>query len=339
MRSYLSRPGLAFAIACFVLASGCTTSGARRTLRLNDQPPSLWPRILAVYMPWFGDHSHMDVGYSSQDPAVLRKQIHEAHSRGIAAFVVDWYGESAPYSDHNFALLQQAASESHFQVALLYNEAEDEAAQATDDALAAFDKAYKAYIGPEAKFRDAYLTYDGRPMIFVFPKRSRVNWNRVREHVSTWDAAPLLIYKDEPPAEYIDDFAGAYAWVQPGGGGWSSDGSNWGEPYLENFYKKMKDKHPDKIAIGGAWPGFDDSGAKWGLNRHMRSRCGKTLDETLNFYHRYHDDSNPLPFLLIETWNDYEEGTAIEHRTVTNCGEGHEAGAQATSQPGASEPK
>lgn len=339
IRRYLLKPWLAFTIGCFVVASGCTTSGAHQTLRQNAQAPPSWPQMLAIYMPWFGDHSHMDVGYSSQDPAVLRKQIQEAHNRGITAFVVDWYGESAPYSDRSFALLQQAASESHFHVALLYNEAEDEAAQATDDAIAAFDKAYKAYIGPGAKYRDAYFTYKGRPVIFVFPKRGHVNWNRVREHVSPWDAAPLLIYKDEPPAEYLNDFAGAYAWVQPGSEGWSSNGSNWGQQYLENFYKTMKDKHPDKIAIGGAWPGFDDSGAKWGLNRRMQSRCGKTFDETLNFYHRYYDNSNPLPFLLIETWNDYEEGTAIEHRTLTNCGEAHAAPAQATSQQGASEPK
>jgi hypothetical protein len=336
---YLLRPWLVFMVACFVFAGGCTTPGAHRNLRLNPQAPPAWPQTLAVYMPWFGDHSHMDVGYSSQDPTVLRKQIQEAHHRGIAAFVVDWYGESRPYSDHNFGLLQQAASESHFHVALLYNEAEDEDAQSTDDAIAAFDKAYKAYIGPEAKYRDAYLTYNGRPMIFVFPKRGHVDWNRVRQHIGNWETAPLLIYKDEPPAEYISDFAGAYAWVQPGSEGWSPDGSNWGQRYLENFYHTMKKNHPDKIAIGGAWPGFDDSNAKWGLNRHMQSRCGKTFDETLTLYRRYYDDSNPLPFLLIETWNDYEEGTAIEHRTLTSCSGDHETRAQVTSQPGSNEPK
>jgi hypothetical protein len=339
MRRYWLRPWLVLTIGCFVFASGCATSGARRVLLQNAQAPSSWPQMLAVYMPWFGDHSHIDVGYSSQDPAVLRKQIQEARRRGIAAFVVDWYGESALYSDHNFALLQQVASESHFHVALLYNEAGDEGVQATDDAIAAVDKAYRAYIGPGAKYREAYFTYNGRPVIFIFPKRGHVNWDRIREHVSIWAAAPLLIYKDEPPAEYLNDFAGAYAWVQPGRDGWSPDGSNWGQQYLENFYKTMKDKHPDKIAIGGAWPGFDDSSAKWGLNRHMQNRCGKTFDETLNFYRRYYDGSNPLPFLLIETWNDYEEGTAIEHRRLTNCREGQEAGAQADSEPGASQTK
>jgi hypothetical protein len=254
----------------------------------------------------------MDVGYSSHDAGVLRKQIDHARSMGISAFVVDWYGDSAPYSDANFALLQKVASKNHFQVALLYNEPEDQDQQATDDAIAGLDKAYNAYIGPSAKYRDAYLTYQGHPMIFIFPKQGHVDWNRVREHCATWDATPMFIYKDEPPSQYDSDFAGSYAWVQPGAAGWAPDGSNWGEAYLDYFYKTMRNKHPGKIAIGGVWPGFDDSKAKWGLNRHMQSGCGKTFDETLHMYDRYFDRANPLPFLLIATWNDYEEGTAIE---------------------------
>jgi hypothetical protein len=315
----LSKALLCFSLACFVMAGGCTTPGRYRSTLQNGQAPALSPKLLAVYMPWFGDHTHMEVGYSSQDPAVLRKQIQQARRMGISGFVVDWYGESRPYSDHNFGLLQQAASESHFQVALLYNEAEDGDAEATNDAFAAFDKAYQAYIGPNAPYRDAYLTYNSRPMAFIFPKSKHVNWDRVIQHCSYWERPPLLIYKDEPPPQYGNDFSGAYAWVQPGPGGWAPDGSNWGSSYLDYFYKTMKNKHPDKIVVGGAWPGFDDSAAKWGLNRHIQNGCGKTLDETLNFYERYYDSSHPLPFLLIETWNDYEEGTAIEQRSATNC--------------------
>jgi hypothetical protein len=300
----------------FVFVSkGCAAPAIDQALQ-KVQAPAASPKLLAVYMPWFGDHTHKDVGYSSQDPAVLRRQIQQAHHLGISAFVVDWYGESRPYSDHNFALLQQAASEGHFQVALLYNESEDADAYATDDTISDFDKAYQAYIGPHAKYRDAYLTYDGKPMIFIFPKGGHVNWEQVREHCSNWEVAPLFIYKDQPPGDLANEFAGSYAWVQPGQGGWAPDGSNWGEHYLESFYKTMKDKHPDKIAIGGVWPGFDDSAAKWGLNRHMQSRCGKTFNDTLNFYRRFYDNANSPPFLLIETWNDYEEGTAIERRTA-----------------------
>ena len=156
-------------------------------------------------------------------------------------------------------------------------------------------------------------------MIFVFPKQGHVDWSLVSAHVNNWNPTPLLIYKDEPPPQFANDFAGSYAWVQPGAGGWAGDGSNWGEQYLDYFYKTMTTKHPDKIAVGGAWPGFDDSRAKWGLNRHMQSRCGKTFDDTLHLYQRYYDGSRPLPFMLIETWNDYEEGTAVERGTVSGC--------------------
>jgi hypothetical protein len=315
----LVRASLYLIIACLVVARGCDTPGVQGAPQEAAHAPSPPPKRLAVYMPWFGDHTHMDVGYSSHDAAVLRKQVQQAREMGISAFVVDWYGDSSPYSDHNFALLQQVANKTHFQVALLYNEPEDEDDEVTDNAIAAFDKAYNSYIGPSAKYRDAYLTYEGRPMIFIFPKQGHVDWNIVREHCSSWSAAPLLIYEGEPPSQFAIDFGGSYAWVQPGAGGWSADGSNWGQQYLENFYQTMRNKHPDKLVVGAAWPGFDDSGAKWGLNRHMQSRCGKTFDETMHLYDRFFDSANPLPFILIETWNDYEEGTAVERGTATGC--------------------
>ncbi len=57
-------------------------------------------RILADYQPWFGDREHINVGYSTQDPAVLRKQIQKAKSMGIYAFAVDWYGQRRPFEDN-----------------------------------------------------------------------------------------------------------------------------------------------------------------------------------------------------------------------------------------------
>jgi hypothetical protein len=323
----LSKRLLILAMVCFMAGSACTTPGLHRALQQDLQAPGSWPKVLAVYMPWFGDHVHMDVGYSSNDSAVIRRQIQQARHTGISAFIVDWYGSGIPFSDHNFALMQEAADENHFQVALLYNEAEDDDGQATDAAFAAFDKAYQAYIGPEARHRAAYLSYNGHPMIFIFPKHGHVDWSRVAEHCSSWEATPYLIYKDDPPAQSAGAMAGSYAWVQPGQKGWRPDGSNWGEGYLDYFYKNMRNQHPDKIAVGAAWPGFDDSAAKWGLNRHMATRCGQTFEDTLHFYNRYFDAAHPLPFVLIETWNDYEEGTAIERLNFAKCGQNVESAA------------
>jgi len=307
---------IAAILAIGFICNGCSTHAGHRSIRdslpATASAPEAYPKVLAVYEPWFGDKSHINIGYSTQDPAVLRSQIEKARDMGIYGFAVDWYGDRHPFLDRSTALLFKIASEQRFHVCLMYDETEEDNGHATDDALEAFDKAYKAYIGPDAPGHNAYITYQGRPVIFIFPKRGHTDWNRVRDMVNNWPHPPLLIYKDEPPSQYASAFDGMYAWVHPGPKGWTPDGSDWGKDYLENFYQKMQTKHGDKVPVGAAWPGFNDARASWSLNRRMDPRCGKTFEDTLAIYHRYYDQSKPLPFLLIATWNDYEEGTAIE---------------------------
>jgi len=303
---------------CLLLIQGCTRTGLRQTLSQNVPNTQAFPRILAVYEPWFGHSQHISVGYSSQDPAVIRKQIEEAKGLGISGFVVDWYGDREPFIDRSYALIQSLAAEQKFQVAMMYDETDEDKSAATDDALAAFDKFHETYLSATAPGRQAYLTYDERPVIFIFPKGGRTDWSRVREETGQWQSPPLLIYEN-PSRTYTADFDGFYAWINPGAKGWAADGSNWGEDYLRNFYRRMPSEYPDKIAVGAAWPGFDDSRAAWGLNRRMSQRCGETLADTLRMSQEYSSAAHhPLPFLLIATWNDYEEGTAIE-RGLTKC--------------------
>src|SRR6202021_1486792 len=58
---HLPRSLLGFTICLFVMASGCSTLGAHPMLQQNPMAPGVSPKLLAVYMPWFGDHTHMDV--------------------------------------------------------------------------------------------------------------------------------------------------------------------------------------------------------------------------------------------------------------------------------------
>jgi Glycosyl hydrolase family 99 len=306
------------AVVIFIPAGGCSRANFRQTLDQNPHPPDIAPKVLADYQPWFGGPDHINVGYSTQDPGTLRKQIQQAKGMGIYAFAVDWYGPRQPFLDHSYALLQQMASQNHFHVCLMYDETEEDNGHATEDSLEAMVEAYNNYLGPNAPTHDAYVFYRDRPVIFIFPKRGHTDWNRVRQVVDGWEKPPILIYKDEPPQQYAADFDGEYAWVHPGPKGWSADGSEWGKQYLETFYQKMERQHPDKIAVGGVWPGFDDSKASWGLNRHMDRRCGKTFDDTLHLFQQYDDGNFSMPFLLIATWNDYEEGTQIENG-VSQC--------------------
>jgi hypothetical protein len=309
--------GVLVLAAFALLTSGCNHSApVRESLAQATRGVQPGPRILADYQPWFGYHRHLDVGYSTQDPAVLRKQVQKAREMGIYAFAVDWYGERRPFEDQSYALLQQVSSEEHFHICLMYDETEEDNGHATEDALEAFDKAYRAYIGPNAPGREAYVTYQGRPVVFIFPKRGNTDWDRVRAAANQWEQPPILIYKDNPPAKYMNDFDGFYAWVHPGQH-WDPKGGDWGKEYLEKFYKNMSER-PGKVIVGTIWPGFNDTKASWSLNRHMDRRCGATFEDTLKMFHRYDDPDHPMPFLLIATWNDYEEGTQIE-TGVSDC--------------------
>jgi hypothetical protein len=315
------RASVAF-IFFLLLPHGCTGPDGGHALPLKYKATGNSPETIAVYEAWFGHPNHMSVktvGYSSHDPAEINKQITKAKEMGISAFVVDWYGDREPFIDKSYALMQTAAANEKFQVAMMYDETHEDDG-ATDEALADFTMFHDTYLSPKSAGHQAYLTYEGRPVIFIFPTAKHTDWDRVRAMVNKWSVPPLLIYENLP-GQYADAFDGFYAWVQPGEKGWAADGSNWGEQYLGQFYETMGAKYPDKIIVGGEWASFDDSKASWGLNRHISARCGQTFADTSNLWHKYFPPDNLLPFVMIATWNDHEEGTAIEDG-IPSCGSG-----------------
>jgi hypothetical protein len=83
-----------------------------------------------------------------------------------------------------------------------------------------------------------------------------------------------------------------------------------GLQYLERFYTRAQ--RTGKFAMGSVYKGFDDSRASWGQGRRIPENCGQTWLDTFAEINRFYSSSRQLPALLIVTWNDYEEGTAIE---------------------------
>ena len=296
-----------FLVACLLFGSGFSAPAQAPPLQYTAQGNS--PVLLAAYEAWFGGPGHMAVGYSSDDPRTLQKQMEDAKAIGISAFVVDWYGDREPWIDRNYALLQKLAAKKHFQIAMMYDESGLHDGD-TDKVIADLTMFQDKYLKDHSPGHKAYLTFENRPMIFIFPD-AQTDWDRVRAAVNQWKPAPLLIMENVPD-KYTSDFDGFYPWVSPGPKGWSADGSNWGEQYLADFYQNVTKRAPGKIIVGGAWAGFDDSKASWGLNRHIAVRCGQTLRDTMSLWRRYVPPDQTIPFLMIETWNDYEEGSAIE---------------------------
>lgn len=277
------------------------------------------PEVLALYEAWFGQPNHIAVGYSSDDPDVIQRQIAAAKKVGISAFVVDWYGDRDPVVDKAYSRMQALAAKHKFKLAMMYTEPEPEVG-ATDEVIADFTRFHDTYLADSTPGHEAYLTYEGRPVIFLFPHGgAHTDWDKVRAVVNKWQSPPLMM-GENLPGQYAADFDGFYPWPNPGAKGWAADGSRWGDDYLNDFYQTMTTKYAGKIIVGGAWPQFDDSKASWGLNRHMAARCGQTFWDTFGFWRKFVTPDQAIPFMLVETWNDYEEGTAVEPGVPT-CGD------------------
>ena len=72
---------LAYALLLLLL-QGCTQTGIHKDLGQHISASSMERKVLAVYEPWFGHPSHISVGYSSQDPLIIGKQIDAAKGHG-----------------------------------------------------------------------------------------------------------------------------------------------------------------------------------------------------------------------------------------------------------------
>src|SRR6476646_8470459 len=189
---------LAMAMLSLLMMAGATGCAAkinpRESLAAQGRAPEGSPKLLAIYQPWFGQSAHINVGYSCHDPNVLRQQIAKAKELNISGFVVNWYGPRKEFEDKAYGLMQQAAgADPSFKVAAQYDEAVDHPGYDTDAVIVDLQYLYDRYIG--------------RPVIFILPKESNTDWNRIRQVTRSGPDPALLIYKDMSD-KYPDAFDG-----------------------------------------------------------------------------------------------------------------------------------
>jgi hypothetical protein len=269
--------------------------------------------ILAHYMAWFGSSNHITLpDYHSQDPELLSSQIHSAQDMGIDGFVVDWYGPASlenpdrDFIDQAFAVLLDQAEQKSFKVAICYDQGTLRSVEPSLRVSRAVSDVQ--YAASQYFTSTAYLHYNDKPVLFVFPYTDVITPTEIMPAIRS--AITATIFDEDPDAETLPHVDGFYAWVQPTNPpGWQSDCSEWGEGYLQWFYPTMASSlYSDTITIGGVWPGFDDALASWGTGRCMSRRCGRTWQDTWAIAIEHHP-----PIIQIDTWNDFEEGTAIEY--------------------------
>jgi len=270
--------------------------------------PGANTKVIAHFMPWWGDKRHINVGYSSHDPAQIHRQITDMISRGIDGVIIDWYG-SADYTDLT-AKLVMAEAEQHpgFTFAIMVDKGalQLSACQGCTPQQTLIQQVQ--YVEQTYIPSSAYMRISGRPMItnFDIDLHYTIDWNAVQAATST---NPDLVFQHASGFTHAVS-EGSYAWV-------IVNVSDFGMSYLSKFYKAGL-AVPQEEAFGGVYKGFNDTLASWGENRIMSQQCGQTWLQTFSQINSFYNSGKPLANVQLVTWNDYEEGTEIESG-IDNC--------------------
>lgn len=266
--------------------------------------------VYAHFMGWYCSSGHIDVGYCSDDPAQVSKQVADMKSRGITGAILDWYGEGR-MSDRVAQLLRAESEAQSFKFAITEDVGSVKAMAATSNC----DVTQKViedlnYAVTTYAPSPAYMRIDGRPVFFFFGLEAYyVDWNRVRAEVS---GNPLLIFRNS--GAFTDPAPdGAFAWIALN----RANPYDINKAYLDNFYSTSL-QHPERITVGVGYPGFNDSIAGWIDNRTMHRNCGRTWLASLAHAANYYSTSRQLRLAQIATFNDYDEGSQMENG-IDNC--------------------
>jgi PKD repeat protein len=274
-------------------------------------------KIYAHLMGWFGKSGHMDVGYRSDDPAQMHRQVEDMISRGIQGAILDWSGPNDTVVDAAAHLLRKEA-EAHpgFEFAIVEDGgALSGAAKASGCDVTAQVLSDLSYINSQYASSSSYMRVNGRPVIFFFGVDGYyIDWNEVRANVAN---NPLLVFRGVDGLKRpISD--GGFQWLDIKADSFQPASPNPFDPLLaaqSTFYKMSA---PGRLAVGSVYARFSDSLAQWGIGRFVHSRCGQTWLDTFGEIGKNYSAANQLLALQMVTWNDYDEGTAIE-MGIDNC--------------------
>ena len=257
-------------------------------------------------MPWWGESSHINIGYNSADPAEVHLQINDMISRGIGGLILDWYGpQNTQENNALIAIMNEAQQHSSFEFAAC----EDQGALTGAPDVTAKLISDVNYIYSTFEQSPNYMRKNGRPVIVLFGEETlSINWTQV---ASSAQGNPLFIWENNGGFTQPQS-AGAFSWV-----GLTGNAADPGVSYLDSFYQTAL-ATTGMQTFGSGYKGFNDSIAPWGSNRLLDQQCGQTWLATLADISNHYSAGNQLANIQIPTWNDYEEGTEIE-TGIDNC--------------------
>lgn len=270
-------------------------------------------KIYVTWLGWFGKPDHMSVGYNSADAAQVHRQVLDMMSRGVQGAIAAWYGAASTVINTSTMLLKNEAEAQagQFEFAIM----EDVGALGSAAAANQCDVTDQliqdlTYVASQYESSPAYMRINDRPVVFFFGVDGYyIDWSRV---VSSIPGNPLLIFQGK---------SGLSRKISDGGFSWIAINSD--DPFdlqldAQDAFYKLAQQTPARLVFGAAYKGFNDTIAMWGTNRLIDQQCGQAWMQSISEAGKFYSSGTQLPAIQIATWNDYEEGTAIEPG-IDNC--------------------
>jgi len=269
-------------------------------------------KVYTTYIPYWVHGTHPNIGYSSQDPNQVTKEITDLTSRGFDGVLIDWYGPGSYEEGASEVLKPQLEQQNVLQFALMIDEGAVKwfscypSCSATQALLNLISFArQQGYFSSPAAIHNS----DGKTIVTQFGMEAySINWTTI-EH-------------DNPDLEWIFENAGAFSnQYTIGAYGWLSpkDPQQNGYEGLDytQYFEQIAGQYPSKLNWASTWKGFNDIVANWAPpgGRHIQQLCGKTWTDSWGAVRAY---TGRLDAVQAVTWHDYEEGTEIQSG-IDNC--------------------
>jgi len=329
-----------------------STYGVVSKIPMSALLPGYNVPILVETQNWWGQgNGHFNNGQNSINVQQIKNQMADHVSRGVSGQVMDWYGYES-----NGTLIGATDTEDIVAQNIVANIASYQYGPEPYKFALMIDKGFlsSASCNNTVSCLNAALSYmaskyfsspyymkdsNGHPLVYLFVNSwNGASYNLLFDSGINYQNSKFIMYAPDgfgsgaPPQT-----DGEYDWVNPtdsaniqvsGSAGTFLIDSGFGFSDIESFFNNAKVYQKDYI-VGATYKGFDDNLANWSGNRIIDQQCGQTWLNTFDNSGSYgiSGASGILNYLkagykmnsvMVDTWDDYEEGTEIE-TGIDNC--------------------
>ena len=250
--------------------------------------------------------------YDTRDKNVLEYQAALMKVSGIDGVIFDWYGieNALDYKEIQESTLEviNVLKKAGLKYAICYEDQSIgkmiEAGNFEKEQALDYGKKVFAFMEKNWFHDDAYLKYEGRPVVYTFGPQYFFYKEQWDELFAQCSARPYFITLEGHSEGFAD---GSYNWFNMNGKKTIPQVVS----QLNNFYQRQNEK---PFLTATVYSGFHDIYAEAGGKSYgyLNDYEGRTFNLTLDAALKAYPD-----VIQVATWNDYGEGTIIEP-TVQN---------------------